>query len=197
MSAGYDAAVISPTVPRDSDIEAFATALIDMAPVLHAWAICRIRGDLRRRVEIDDFVQEVSVRACHRRTDFDPMRGTFRQWLFGFANRVWLETLRELGRDPTGPLRRHGGDSRLSGIPDSVTSMSSRLSKDEVLRTCRQRIDELEDDERRLLAAIGIEGMTHAEAGLVLGISEATSRKRWQRLRDRLRDDVVLRLCAD
>lgn len=189
--------MLSPTVPSAPDTSAFAGAFVAMAPVLHAWATCRIRGDLRRRVEIDDFVQEVGLRACARRADFDAARGTFRQWLFGFANRVWLETLRELGRDPAGPLRRDGGDSRLPDIPDSITTISRRLANDDAARVCRERIDALDDDERRLLAAIGIEGLTHAESAALLGISEDTCRKRWQRLRERLRDDSVLRLCNE
>ncbi|MBK8096027.1 MAG: hypothetical protein IPK26_02915 [Planctomycetes bacterium] len=84
----------------------FAAAFADAAGALHAWAHLRVRGELRARLEPDDLVQEIAVRACRQAADYDPARGTFRQWLFGFANRVWLETLRELGRDPLGARRR-------------------------------------------------------------------------------------------
>ncbi|MCC7396813.1 MAG: sigma-70 family RNA polymerase sigma factor [Planctomycetes bacterium] len=181
----------------DPSLPHFAEHFADVAPALLAWANCRIRGDLRSRIEVEDFVQEVGVRACLRRADFDPARGTFRQWLFGFANRVWLETLRELGRDPLGPRWRHGGDSTLPAVADTVTTISRRVMRDETARTCRERIDALDADDRALLVAIGIEGLTHLDAAQLLGVSEETSRKRWQRLRERLRGDPVLRLCGD
>lgn len=186
------------TAPADDpSLQRFADEFAAVAPALQAWASCRIRGELRRRLEIEDFVQEVGMRACQRRGDFDPQRGTFRQWLFGFANRVWLETLRELGRDPVGPRWRSGGDSRLPAVADTVTTISRRVVRDEDARACRERIDALDDDDRTLLVAIGIEGLSHLEAGVLLGVGEDTSRKRWQRLRERLRDDPILRYCDD
>jgi RNA polymerase sigma factor (sigma-70 family) len=187
----------APPPSDDSSQQRFATEFAATAPALFAWASCRIGRELRQRIDVEDLVQEVGVRACVRAAEFDPQRGTFRQWLLGFANRVWLETLRELGRDPLGPRHRSGGDSRLPAVMDTVTTISRRVANDEAARACRARIDELDDGERRLLVAVGIEGLSHAEAAQLLGIGEDTSRKRWQRLRDRLRDDPVLRWCVD
>jgi RNA polymerase sigma factor (sigma-70 family) len=177
-------------------MERFAAEFTAAAPALHAWATCRVGRELRSRIDVDDLVQEVGMRACVRAADFDPTKGIFRQWLFGFANRVWLETLRELGRDPLGPRRRLGGDSRLPAVADTVTTISRRLAKDEAALACRTRIDALDDDDRRLLVAVGLEGLSHVEAASLLGITEETSRKRWQRLRERLRGDPLLRLCG-
>jgi RNA polymerase sigma-70 factor (ECF subfamily) len=185
------------TTPDDPADNRFAEHFAPIAPVLFAWASCRIGRELRQRIDPEDLVQEVSVRAFQRAGDYDPARGTFRQWLLGFANRVWLETLRELGNDPLGPRRRLGGDSRLPGVMDEVTTISRRVANDEAARACRARIDELDADDRRLLVAIGIEGLAHGEAAAVLGIGEDTCRKRWQRLRERLQGDPLLRLCAD
>lgn len=186
-----------PTPVPDPGLAAFADEFSATAPALFAWASCRVGRELRQRIDVHDLVQEVGVRACLRRHEFAPERGTFRQWLFGFASRVWLETLRELGRDPLGPRRRSGGDSQLDAVVDSVTTISRRVGNDEAARACRARIDSLPDDDRRLLVAIGLEGLSHAEAAILLGIEEDTSRKRWQRLRERLRDDAVLRLCVE
>ncbi|MEZ5964500.1 MAG: sigma-70 family RNA polymerase sigma factor [Planctomycetota bacterium] len=185
------------TEGTDSAAEAFAARFAADAPALVAWATCRIGRELRARIDVEDLVQEVGMRACLRAEAFDPRRGTFRQWLLGFANRVWLETLRELGRDPLGPRRRRGGDSQLPGVPNSVTTISRRAANDEAARACRARIDALDEPDRRLLVAVGIEGLSHVEAALLLGIGEDASRKRWQRLRERLRDDPILRACVD
>lgn len=185
----------SPT--PDETTRWFAEQFAAQAAALHAWAACRIGRALRARLAPEDLVQEVGLRACLRARDFDPQRGTFRQWLFGFANRVWLEALRELGRDPLGPVRRSGGDSQLPGVFDTVTTISRRTANDEAAQACRARIDSLDGDDRALLAAVGLEGLAHAEAGLLLGLGEDACRKRWQRLRERLRSDPVLRLCAE
>jgi RNA polymerase sigma-70 factor (ECF subfamily) len=180
-----------PHTPRDSDFD-FAAAYAVVAPALHAWARLRVRGAIRSRLEPDDLVQEIALRSCLRASEFDPQLGTFRSWLFGFAYRVWLEALRELGRDPLGAQLRPGGDSRLPGIPDSVTAISRRIANDEALRAALVRLDALPDDDRDLLVHLGIEGMTHAETATLLGIGEETSRKRWQRLRVRLLADADL-----
>ena len=187
--------VSTPAKPFDrsaEEPEAFATAFAEHAPALLAWASCRVRGELRARLEPGDLVQEVGVRACSKFADFDPRLGNFRQWLFGFANRVWLEALREIDRDPLGGRRRHGGDTQLQGVPAAVTSISRACANLDALRACRRRLDELDEDDRRLLTCIGLEGLSHAEAAVVLGIREDTCRKRWQRLRDRLQDDAEL-----
>lgn len=189
------AGVSSPSDPADHARQppaAFAAAFAAHAPALLAWASCRVRGELRARLEPDDLVQEVGVRACSKFGDFDPRLGNFRQWLFGFANRVWLEALREIDRDPLGGRRRYGGDSQLQGVPAALTSISRAVANEDSLRACRRRLDELEEDDRRLLACIGLEGLSHAEAAVALGIREDTCRKRWQRLRDRLKDDAEL-----
>ena len=53
-------------------------------------------------------------------------------------------------------------------------------------------------DERRLLQYRGLEGLEHQEVGALLGLSSDAAAKRWQRLRDRLRDlpDVLEFLAA-
>ena len=63
----------------------FARDFAELAPALHAWAYLRVRGALRQRLDPDDLVQEIAVRACLRAADYDSQRGTFRQWIFGFA----------------------------------------------------------------------------------------------------------------
>lgn len=188
---------VRPAEPDAAAAARFADDFAGVAPLLGAWAACRVRGELRRRLEIEDLVQEIGLRAWLRIADFDPQRGTFRQWLFGFANRIWLETLREIGRDPLGGRLRRGGDSQLPAIADTVTTISRRVASDEQQRACRDRLDALDEADRGLLVAVGMEGLTHAEAAQLLGIGEDASRKRWQRLRERLRDDHVLRAIVD
>ncbi|MBK8096026.1 MAG: hypothetical protein IPK26_02910 [Planctomycetes bacterium] len=74
-----------------------------------------------------------------------------------------------------------------------MTAISQRAARDEVHREAMARLQQLPEDERRLLACIGIEGMSHAETATLLGIAEDACRKRWQRLRERLQNDEQLR----
>ncbi|MCB9871040.1 MAG: RNA polymerase sigma factor [Planctomycetes bacterium] len=167
----------------------FLEALAAIAPDLYAWAHLRLRGALRNRLEPAELVQEVAVRACLKQHTFDAGLGNFRGWLFGIANRVWLETLRELARDPLSGPRRLGGDTVLAEVLDSVTPITQRIAAQDGLRAAMARLDELEPEDRQLLGLIGIEGLGHAEVAAILGIAVDASRKRWQRLRERLRGD--------
>ncbi len=170
----------------------FLDALAETAPRLYAWAHVRLRGDLRRWLEPGDLVQEVAVRACTRQATFDPARGSFRAWLFGIANRVWLETLRELSRSPISARHRPGGDTELGGVIETVTSMTQRVARQEDTKAAVAHLDALDDEDRQLLSLLGLEGLTHVEAAAVLGVTPETCRKRWQRLRERLQGTAGL-----
>jgi RNA polymerase sigma-70 factor (ECF subfamily) len=167
----------------------FADEFERAAPALLAWAHLRVRPGLRKGLDPEDLVQEVGCRAFVRYGDFDPARATFRAWLFGFANRVLLEALRELGKGR--PVRAEAADPSLSQVADSITAVSRRVARAETFRLFLQQVDGLDQEDRTLLVQIGIEGNSHAEVAAVLGIGEDAARKRWQRLRDRLRADPV------
>ena len=158
-----------------------------MTPALHAWARLRIPRGLRGRVEPEDVVQEVWCRALARITHFDPARRSFRAWIFGVAKNVVLEAIRS-------PLLGAGGTSAvraLAGVPDRVTGVSRRVARDEALQRFHERIERLEDADRRLLIHCGFEDLTCAEAAERLGISRDAAIKRWQRLRARLTEEGV------
>jgi RNA polymerase sigma factor (sigma-70 family) len=177
------------------EVPAFAVEFEQVAPALLAWAHLRVRPALRGGLDPEDLVQEVGCRAFARCGDFDPARATFRAWLFGFANRVLLEALRELGRNAS-TRKPAAADPTLSQIADSITAVSRRVAKAETFRLFLQQVDGLDDQDRALLVQVGIEGNSHAEVAAVLGIGEDTARKRWQRLRDRLRADPVFAALA-
>jgi RNA polymerase sigma factor (sigma-70 family) len=71
------------------------------------------------------------------------------------------------------------------------------LQREEQLQSFVAWSDSLERDDRRLLMYRGLEGWSHADVGKLLGVSEATASKRWDRLRERLREHPrVLSLLA-
>lgn len=154
-------------------------------PGLHAWITLRSRANPRLRGDVEDVVQEVWARALDAYATFDPTRGTFRAWIFGIARLVFLESVRASMRERGGAVQ--GASTLLRQRADSVTTICRRLERDESAQRLQRIVDELDDEDRELVAYCGLEGRTCADVATLLGVSEAAATKRWQRLRERLR----------
>lgn len=160
----------------------------EVAQALRAWAVLRAQGVLGRFLEADDLVQEVCFQAYRSVGGYDPTRGSFRRWLFGVASHVAADLLRRAAR---ANARGFGADvlgSRAGGIPEDATTLSRRVARDEGLLNFLARVEQLEPAERELLIWRGLEGLQLAEVAALCGCSEETAKKRWQRLRARLRE---------
>jgi RNA polymerase sigma-70 factor (ECF subfamily) len=133
-------------------------------------------------------VQEVSYQAWRSYESFDPERGSFRGWMFGVASKVALALLRRTARARAnvGPLALL--ESRAGAVPAELTTISRRVARDEALERFLARAEELDPEDRDLLLYRGIEGLQHDQVAAILGLTPETASKRWQRLRDRLRD---------
>ena len=75
----------------------------------------------------------------------------------------------------------------LDKMPASVTSLSRELRREDAFRVFLEHVDKLEDDDRHLLIYRGLEGQDHGEVARRMGIDVVAVRKRWARLRARLR----------
>jgi RNA polymerase sigma-70 factor (ECF subfamily) len=157
-----------------------------ISPTLFAWARLRVGATLRGRVDAEDIVQEVWVRAAGNFASFDCNSSAFRPWLLGIARNVVLQAIehhqRERRAAPTDAASRWS----FSKVPDEATAISRRVARDEGLAKLLAWIESLPSDERLLLVLCGLEGRTAASAGERLGVSSETATKRWQRLRARL-----------
>lgn len=171
------------SAPRDRFLAAYEEA----APALRAWAVLRCRGPLGRALSPEDLEQEVCLEALRAIDRYDPERGPFRPWLFGVASRVASNAMRRLARGrltPGAPLSQ----GRAQQLPADVTTVSRRVRRDEALEALLATVEQLPDDERRMLLYRGLEGLEHAEIAELMGMSPEGAAKRWQRLRDRLRE---------
>jgi RNA polymerase sigma-70 factor (ECF subfamily) len=152
-----------------------------VAPSLYAWAAIRLaRG--AGGLDPEDVLQEVWLRARRRYASFDPARTDFRTWTIGIAKHVLLEDYRRRARSGVSAAPRPA----VEDCPESVTSIGTRLARDEALQRFLARVGELEPEDRMLLLHCGFEGYTTAAAATRLGIAAEAAKKRWQRLRARL-----------
>jgi RNA polymerase sigma factor (sigma-70 family) len=181
-----------PTPTDDSETFAagrdIASLHAEHAPAIYAWACLRVRRRLRAFASPEDLAQEIWVRAVRAATARDPAAPP-RAWLFTIAKNVLYEVQRAANRDRSNGA---GGSTTrllaLDRVPADVTSLTQRLARDDALREFLARAESLDDDDRMLLIHVGLEAMPHDEAAARLGIGVDAAQKRWQRLRDRVRD---------
>lgn len=176
---------VDPNAARD----ALTRLYPPLAPALVAWASLRLSPALRRAVSPEDLAQEVWLRAFEVFGSYDPARASFRAWLFAVGKNVLLEAQRRslrFGRE----LAADGSSTRvhaLQGVPDDVSSLTRRISRDERVRDFVQRLAELDDKDRMTAIHCGLEELSLVEAAQRLGESHEATGKRWQRLRERMR----------
>jgi RNA polymerase sigma factor (sigma-70 family) len=159
-------------------------------PALYAWAKLRIRPEYRRVVSPEDLVQEVWLRAAGIFSGFDAAKQSFRGWIFTVAKNVLFEVQRKAWRH-TRESTPEGSTSRLRAlgdVPADVTSLTQRVQRDEGVRMFLDRVAQLDDDDRKTLIHCGLEELSLREAAERLDVTRDAVAKRWQRLRERIRE---------
>jgi RNA polymerase sigma factor (sigma-70 family) len=159
-------------------------------PALYAWAKLRIRPEYRRAVSPEDLVQEVWLRAAQIFASFDAAKLSFRPWIFTVAKNVLFEVQRKAWKHtrettPEGSTSRH---LALGEVPADITSLTQRVQRDEGVRIFLDRVAKLDDEDRKTLIHCGLEELSLREAGERMDISREAVAKRWQRLRERIRE---------
>lgn len=176
---------------RSDRASGFAALYTRVAPGVLAWASLRIPGSHRGSIDPEDVVQEVWRRAYERFDHYDATRSPFRAWVFRIANLVLMEEFRRtrgarrmLSRDDS------AADAAAADPADPATTVSRAVASDEALAAFVRAAMNEDEDDRRLLA-FRLEGLNFEDCGERLGITGAATRKRWQRLRERLADLAV------
>lgn len=176
-----------PSEAHGGEPQAFNALFEQVTPVLYAWASIRVRGGTLNHVDAHDIVQEVWLRAVRAFTKFDVERAPFRSWILGIARNVLLDFYRAQGqRAQIDPIDSAAREAIFSLRPESVTTVSARLSRDEGLQGFLTYARELEDLDRKILLLCCFEDHSCAEAAVRVGLNVEAVTKRWQRLRARL-----------
>lgn len=180
--------------------DSFTELYTHLAPTLCAWTTMRARTVLRGRIEVEDLMQETWYRAHRGFARFDAGAIPFRAWLLGIAKNVLLEAFRKARVQ--GKVQSEEGETEraalLANVPESVTSLTRRVARDDSMREFVAWVDTLPVEEKELVVGCGLEGQSCVVIATRLGLSDETVTKRWQRLRARMREnDSRLRLLAD
>jgi RNA polymerase sigma-70 factor (ECF subfamily) len=139
-----------------------------------------VLGYLTRRTDPSqdaaDLMAEVFVVAWRRLADVPGEEDQERAWLLGTARGVLANHRRSAMRRGhlAARLRQH-----LQTQPDTVLDDTGSM--------VRSALDRLSDDDRELLTLIAWDDVTPSQAATILGLSAATTRKRLERARARLR----------
>jgi RNA polymerase sigma factor (sigma-70 family) len=168
-----------------------AAALYEqVAPAVFAWSHLRMSPALRRRIDPNDVVQEVWLRALTKLDDFDPHTTPFRPWILGVARYVLIELSRKQMKGQAD--KESGGqpwDSYLDKQADGGPGVSTFVGRVDFLRYFLEKVERIGEQEKELLILRGLEERPLAEIAEKLGMSTEALGKRWQRLRSRLLKD--------
>jgi RNA polymerase sigma-70 factor, ECF subfamily len=171
-------------------------------PRLRKLVAVQIDSRLQARIDPSDVVQETMIEAARRFKDYLGSRPLpFYPWLRQLA----IDQISRLRRDHLRRARRSAHREVSLGrllpddslrelanlVPFQGSSPTQRLARKESRELVREALDRLAADDREVLVLRCLEHMTAAEAGAVLGVSEAAVRMRQLRALERLQKMIV------
>jgi RNA polymerase sigma-70 factor (ECF subfamily) len=129
-----------------------------------------VRTRIPEHYEAQDITSEIFTRAWRAWSRYDPAMGTARAWLLGIAHHVvadWWRSRRTEGW-PLGHRLPEALDSNVSPYPrpDEV------VLQEELLAQLQRALTTLSDREREAIALRFAGGLTSAEIGQILGLTE-------------------------
>ena len=158
-----------------STTEGFAELYERTFPRVYAY----VASLLRDRAAAEDVTAQAFERAYRKRRSYRAGRGSMEAWLFGIARNAALDELRRRKRRAT-----------LEGDPEDVDAPGPDDHAELALRreTVRAALASLDGVERDLIALKFAGGLSNAEIGGVLGMSESNAGTRLHRTITKLRE---------
>ena len=134
--------------------------------------------------DVADFVANVFLEVLRSAGSYDPRRGDAVAWLYGLAGNV-AAGMRRQQRRSTDAEHRLAGRSLLDA--DDYARVEERIDAASALRRAYEAMQQLPDQDRRLLELVAVDGLSTGEAANALGITAVATRVRLVRARARLR----------
>src|SRR5262245_52489604 len=141
-----------------------------------------VSGLLRDRSAAEEVTAQAFERAWRKRRQLDRGRGTPRAWLFGIARNAALDELRRRSH------LAHGDADASPGVDASVSADHADAEVDRAM--LRAALDSLTGRERELVALKYFAGLSNAEIGTVIGVSETNAGTRLHRAVEKLRRSI-------
>ncbi len=143
---------------------------------VHAYAFSLLRD----RAAAEDVTALAFERAYRRRARFDPEKGSGRGWVFAIARNAALDELR----------RRRRSAALVTDVEDPAAAAALAGAGEEADRraTVRVALAALDPRDRELIALKFHAGLSNAEIGHVLGISESNAGTKVHRAVTKLRE---------
>lgn len=138
-------------------------------------------GLLRDRAAAEEVTAVAFERAYRKQSRFDPRRGNTRAWLFGIARNAALDE-----------LRRRKRQAQLPSEPGDMGDVdaSHPVERSELRVALSAALVGLDARERELVALKFFAGLSNAEIGRVLEISESNVGTRLHRTVNKLREAI-------
>jgi RNA polymerase sigma factor (sigma-70 family) len=157
-----------------TDAETFAELYQRTFPRVYAY----VMSLLRDRAAAEDVTAQAFERAYRKRGSYRARRGSPEAWLFGIARNAALDE-----------LRRQGRRAGLEGDPVDRDAPTAEDHAELALRreVVRSALTALDGHERDLLSLKFAAGLSNAEIGRVLGVSETNAGTRLHRALTKLR----------
>jgi RNA polymerase sigma-70 factor, ECF subfamily len=129
-------------------------------------------------------------------------RGSLAGWLRAVVGQLAVDTFRKQSRlvqtEEDADLDRlakdanvPGGEAVMAGIPNPEESMSNRYAQADMQQALSQAVRELAAEDRLLVKLYYFDNLRLREAGVVLGVHEATASRRLTRIQTDLRKRVT------
>jgi RNA polymerase sigma-70 factor (ECF subfamily) len=168
---------------------------------------CERLGRLARRMirdypgvarweQADDVLQNAAIRLCRALEDVPPESP---RSFFNLAAVAMRRELIDLARRHFGPLGMGTHHESVGGRGGSSPGLDAEAAEaDDPSRLAdwtdfHEQVDALPPDQREVVALVWYQGLTQAEAGLVLGVTERVVRWRWRAARLALHRTLVER----
>jgi RNA polymerase sigma-70 factor (ECF subfamily) len=175
-SSGMSETVAMAFAPPNTPALEFDALFRSCADDVHAYVAALVRD----RTAAEDVTALAFERAYRRRNRYDARKGTPRQWLFAIARNAALDELRRRRRTAT-----------LLADPEDASAVVAPAGEDDELAarraSVRAALAGLDPRDRELIAMKFHAGLSLAEIGGVLGISESNAGTRVHRAVTKLR----------
>lgn len=168
-----------------TDGPCFESLLNAQIPALQAFLRLRTKRALRDRESHVDLAQSICREALEGKERYEHHDAAgFKNWLFTLARRKlaerdrhWNTDKRDIGREQ----RAFANDDDESvGLVEQYATFSTpsmHASSREQLAEIERAFDRLSDEQREVISLVRIAGLSHKEAGEILGVSEEGSRQ--------------------